>query len=200
MQKTKLTKILASIGVILFFVLVVIPPFTRKWYWNHMSQYAPPVPMSKWEKFSSTEGKFSAWFPGAPIEKTQLITNAITTSEEHLFYVNPDIQDGYVITYCDSEIFDEASKSGKAHELLEKSASIVVSKAKGTILSEQTAKFENYPAREFEYKAGGKANYSAKVKYILVGKRVYSLTAVFLTGNPYSEDRANFFNHFQLQE
>ena len=184
----------------LFFILVVIPPFTRKWYRNHSFQYAPSVPTSKWEKFSSAEGKFSAWFPGTPTETNQLVTNSITTAEEHLFCVNPDIQNGYIVGYCDSKIFDEANKSGKAQELLEKSESTVVSKAKGQILSEQITIFENCPAREFEYKAGGKANYSVKVKYILVGQRIYSLITVFPTGNPHPEDRVNFFNHFRLQD
>jgi tetrahydromethanopterin S-methyltransferase subunit B len=74
-----------------------------------------------------------------------------------------------------------------------------VAEANGNILSEQKTTFGDYPAREFEYKAGGKANYSAKVKYVMIGQRVYSLMAVFMTGNPYPEDRTTFFNSFRLQ-
>ncbi len=198
MCKVKWIKILAFVGVALLIVFVVIPPFTRKWYRNHLTKYAPPAPTSKWKKFSSTEGKFSIWFPGTPVETNQFITNSIMAAEEHLFYVNADIQDAYIITYCDNHKFEEFIKNGRAQGFLEKSESIVVAEANGNILSERETTFGSYPAREFEYKAGGKANYSVKVKYVMIGPRVYSLMAVFMTGSPYPEDRTTFFNSFQL--
>jgi hypothetical protein len=199
MRKSKWIKILASIGVIILIVFVVIPPFTRKWYRNHLLKYAPPAPTSKWQKFSSTEGKFSIWFPGTPAETNEFVTNSNMAAEEHIFNVNADIQDGYTVAYCDSDKFDEFMKNGKAQEFLEKSESIVVAEANGEILTQQETTFGNYPSREFEYKAGGKANYSVKVKYVMVGQRVYSLMAVYMTGNPYPQDRATFFKSFQLQ-
>jgi hypothetical protein len=190
---------LAFVGVTLLIVFVVIPPFTRKWYRNHLTKYAPPVPTSKWKKFSSSEGKFSIWFPGTPVETNQFITNSIMAVEEHLFYVSADIQDAYAVTYYDNHKFEEFIKNGRAQEFLDKSESIVVAEVKGNILSEQKTTFRGYPAREFEYKAGGKANYSVKVKYVMIGQRVYSLMAVFMTGSPYPEDRTTFFNSFRLQ-
>ncbi len=199
MLKSKWIRILAAIGVVLLIVFVVIPPFTRKWYKNHSIRYAPPVQTSKWKKFSSSEGRFSIWFPGAPVETNQFITNSIMAVEEHLFYVNADIQNAYVVAYYDNHKFEEFKKTGRAQEFLDKSESIVVAEANGHILSEQKTPFGGYPAREFEYKAGGKANYSVKVKYVMIGQRVYSLMAVFMTGNPYLGDRATFFNSFKLQ-
>jgi hypothetical protein len=199
MRKSKWIRILASIGVVFFIVFVVIPPFTRKWYRSHLLKYAPPAPTSKWKKFSSTEGKFSIWFPGTPVETNQFVTNSIVVAEEHLFNVNADIQDAYVVAYCDSEIFDEAMQNGKAQELLKKSELLVAANEEGKILSEQETTFGNYPAREFEYKAGGKANYSVRVKYVMTGQRIYSIITVFMTGNPYPGDRATFFNSFKLQ-
>ena len=67
-----------------------------------------------------------------------------------------------------------------------------------TRLFEQESKFESFPAREFEFAAGGKANFSARMKYILVGERVYEIYVVFLTANPYPEERKIFFNSFKL--
>ena len=199
MRKSKRIKILTFIGVVFLIVFVVIPPFARKWYRSHLKKHAPRVPTSKWKKFSSSEGKFSIWFPGTPVETNQFITNSIMAAEEHLFYVNADIQDEYAVAYCDNRKFEEFIKNGRAQEFLDKSESIVVAEANGKILSEQKTTFEGYPAREFEYKAGGKANYSVKVKYAMIGQRVYSLMAVFMTGNPYPEDRTTFFKSFQLQ-
>jgi hypothetical protein len=200
MTKSKWIKILTSIGIIFLIVFVVIPPFTRKWYKNHSVKYAPPVPVSNWEKFTSGKGKFSVWFPGTPAQTNQFVTNAIVTAEDHFFYVNPDIQDSYVVVYCDNEKFDDAIKNGKAQIFLEAYESLVVNQAEGKVLFEHETTFENFPSREFEYKAGGKANYSVRVKCIMVGQRVYSVMAVFLAGNPYPEDRETFFNSFRLQE
>ena len=151
------------------------------------------------KKFSTTEGKFSIWFPGTPDGNKPIHNKFNYHCRRASFYVNPDIQDAYIVAYCDSKKFDEAMKNGKAQELLEKSESLVVAEVKGKILSERETTFGSNPAREFEYKAGGKANYSVKVKYVMVGQRIYSLMAVFMTGNPYPQDRATFFNSFQLQ-
>jgi len=108
-------------------------------------------------------------------------------------------QNAFLVTYCDSLKFEEFTKNGRAQEFFGKSESIVVAEANGNILSEQKTTFGSYPAIEFEYKAGGKANYSVKVEYVMIGQRVYSLMAVFMTGNPYPEDRTTFFNSFRLQ-
>jgi hypothetical protein len=59
--------------------------------------------------------------------------------------------------------------------------------------------FGNYPAREYEYVAGGAANYSGRVKIIIVGQRVYQIATIFLTANPHPKDREFFFNSFQIQ-
>jgi hypothetical protein len=85
MRKSKWIKILASIGVIILIVFVVIPPFTRKWYRHHLLKYAPPAPTSKWRKFSSLEGKFSIWFPGTPVETNKFVTNSIMAVKEHIY-------------------------------------------------------------------------------------------------------------------
>jgi len=199
MRKSKWIKILASIGIIFLIVFVVIPPFTRKWYKNHSVIYAPPALVSNWKKFTSDEGKFSVWFPGTPVQTNQFVTNAIVTAEEHLFYVNPDIQDSYAVVYYDNEKFDDAIKNGKAQKVLKTSESLLVNEVEGKVLFEHETTFENFPSREFGYKAGGKANYSLRVKYIMVGRRVYSVIAVFHAGNPYPEDRETFFNSFHLQ-
>jgi hypothetical protein len=199
MRKSKWIKVLTSIGVVFLIVFVVIPPFTRKWYRNRLLNYAPPIPIDSWKKFSSSEGKFSIWFPGTPVETNQIAVNVFGSAEEHIFYVNTDIQDGYFIGYCDSEKFGEAIKSGSDQNFLESAESVVITEANGKVSFEQETTFENCPAREFEYKAGGKANYSVRVKYVMAGRRVYSISAIFLNGNPYLENRTTFFNSFHLE-
>ena len=55
----------------------------------------------------------------------------------------------------------------------------------GKIVFQQEIKLEDYPGREFEFAAGGKANYSGRIRVFLVGRRLYVLTVVFLTANPH---------------
>lgn len=177
--KSKKVKFLAifAIAILLFFVFV--PPLTRKWYRDHSVRYAPPVPANKWKEFLSSEGTFSVWFPGIPEETNQLFISPIGSVKQHIFYVNPDIQDGYIVGYSDSEKFNETVRSGKATQFLKTAESRVVKEEEGKVLFEQETMFGNYPAREFEYKAGGKANYAVRVKYIMVGPRLYCISAVF---------------------
>ena len=125
-------------------------------------------------------------------------SNVVVSVEERIFYVNPNVQNAFAVGYSDSPIFSRMGKLPDPQEFLKKSQSLVVSEAKGKVVFEQESKFGDYPAREFEYAAGGKANYSARVKYILVGPRVYSIYVVFLTTSPYPEERAIFFNSFKI--
>ena len=70
----------------------------------------------------------------------------------------------------------------------------------GKIVNQQETKFQNYPAREFEFQQGEKADYSGKVRLILVGRRIYNLVTVYLTANPHPSERAKFFDSFALNE
>jgi len=114
------------------------------------------------------------------------------------FYVNPNIQNAFAVGYSDSPIFFKMAKLPDPQEFLKKSESLAVLEAKGKVVFEQESKFQDFPAREFEYATGGKANYSVRVKYILVGERVYEIYVVFLTTNPYPEERTVFFNSFKI--
>jgi hypothetical protein len=60
-------------------------------------------------------------------------------------------------------------------------------------------KVEGFDARELEFAKGGKANYSGRVRFILVGHRIYTLVTVFLTANPHPQERAAFFDSFLLK-
>jgi hypothetical protein len=207
MRKSKWKKILASIGIVFLIVFVVIPPFTRRWYRNHSIKYAPPVPANNWKKFSSPEGEFSVWFPGNP-EQTNILSNFSRVDDEktvetaevetRIYYVNSNIQNSFAVGYCDSPLFSKAAKLPDPQVFLKQSQALQVAAEMGKVVFEQESKFEGNPAREFEYAAGGKANYSVRVKYILVDQRIYTIYVVYLTANPHPEDRAVFFNSFKI--
>lgn len=155
------------------------------------------LPINNWEKFSSADGKFSILFPGIP-ETTNVIAEYSTVSGvSHIFYVNYNIQNTFAVAYDDSPLFAKSSIKKDPQEFLKLTQSLWI-KEPGKIVFEQQSKFEGYPAREFEFAAGGKANYSIRVKMILVNQRVYLIYVIFLTANPHPADRATFFNSFSL--
>lgn len=205
MPKSKRLKIFLLVGISVFsFVFIVLPILGHAWRKKHQIWHPPIAPASSWKRFESNEGKFSVRFPGVP--ETTNILSSFSRAEDNLtikvqtqiFYVNPNIQNAFVAGYSDSPIFFKMAKLPDPQEFLKKSESLVVSEAKGKVVFEQESKFQDFPAREFEYAAGGKANYSVRLKYILVGGRVYEIYVVFLTTNPYPEERIIFFNSFKI--
>ncbi len=118
--------------------------------------------------------------------------------ETRLSYVNPNIQNSFAVGYCDSPLVSKAATSSDPQIFLKASQALAVEGTMGKIVFEQESKFAGCPVREFEYAAGGKANYSVRIKYILVGERIYLIYVVFLTANPYPEDRTFFFNSFKI--
>jgi hypothetical protein len=194
MLKSKWIKILVSIGVVLLIVFVVIPPFTRKWYRNHYSKYAPPASTSSWKKFSSSEGKFSVWFPGTPEYTNVTVGTHLGDIQQPCFFVWVDPQNEYAVGYCD---YPENLKLTSNQQFDAGQASIT--KKFGKIVFQQNIKFEDYPARDFEFVAGGRANFSGRVRLILKNDRLYQIMVIFLTANPHPSDRDVFFNSFRLQ-
>ena len=116
----------------------------------------------------------------------------------HLFYVNPNIQNSFAVGYSDSPKYARATRSSNPEVFLETSQFLMVSNLQGRVVYQQASTFEGFPAREFECVAGGKANYSTRVKYILAGQRIYQIYIVFLTVDPYPQERSIFFNSFKI--
>jgi hypothetical protein len=156
--------------------------------------------VQKWKNFSSADGRFSILFPGVP-EMTNMFIDVddqiATNVPNHIFYVNFNIQNSFAVAYEDSPLFVAPAITNDPQEFLKKTQSLMV-QAPGRILFERETNFDGYPSREFEYAAGGKANYSVRDKIILVKERVYSVYVIFLTAKPYPADDAVFINSFSL--
>ena len=184
----------AFIALTVLFIVVLRHELRRTPTFAH-----PPIaPTSSWKRFSSVEGRFSIFFPGIP-DHTSILTDEKANSEVHLFYVNANAQNSFAIGYRDSPMFSKMAVLPDPQAFLEKSEALWVAHSQGKVTYEQESKFKDYPAREFEYVAGGKANYSTRMKLILVGDRVYEIYVIFLTQNPYPQERTTFFNSFSLR-
>jgi hypothetical protein len=205
MSKAKRLGKVALVTVsILFFIFVLLLIAGRAWVKKH-PRLPPLIPTAaSWKQFKSDTGGFSAFFPGTP-ETTNISFTFPTTNgdqaitiEGPVFYVNPNIQNSFAVLFYDNAVFSKMSKSPDPKKFLKQTQSLMVSEHKGKIVFEQELQFQNFPAREFEYAAGGKANYSVRMKLILAGERVYQVYVVFLTTNPYPEERTTFFNSFKI--
>ncbi len=73
-----------------------------------------------------------------------------------------------------------------------------VGEAKPNSWTKHSLRVQNYPARELEFKAGGKTNFSGRIRLILVGKRIYSVMTFYSPGNPHPEDSLKFFDGFSI--
>lgn len=153
----------------------------------------------QWRRFSSEVGQFTASFPGTPQEKTDLTSTAAGEIEVHSFIVELQ-RFTYGICYSD---LPENLKLPGAEAVFDGSQDSTVKSVggrKAEVVAQETMVVAGFPAREFEFKAGGKANFSVRARMVLVGKRIYTLTTVFLTANPDPENRKKFFDSFSVRE
>ena len=195
MQKHKKIRIFAlAIGVLLLFFFIFIPLLGHIGN-SYLDRHPSEIPPSNWKKFSSDEGKFSVLFPGTPEEKVEPVSGSFGNAEIHYFAVWADKQTLYGINYSDSSKYLKVNPQ----ELFKKTQNLTVENQKGTIVFEQETTVDGFPAKEFEFIAGGKANSSFRIREILVGQRVYEVITVFLTTNPHPVNRDIFFNSFHVQ-
>jgi hypothetical protein len=194
-QISKTIKISALIGFALFFIFVVIPPFTRKWARNHFIRYSSIIPTNNWKKFTSLEGKFSIWFPGDP-ECTNVVVgiSGVDLTTPCYFVWNRQME--FAANYSVFPKILEKLTPAQKYDICQ----AAVGRDVGKIVFQKDILIEGYPAREFEYDVVGKVNYSGRVELLLVNDRLYQLIFIFLTGYPHPPDRDLFFNSLRFQK
>jgi hypothetical protein len=199
MQILRTIIIVVFAGVALVLPVFLLRPLIRhEAIKNHWITYPSIIPTKNWKRFTSDEGKFSVWFPGTPEETNLFLDAPFGKVQEHIFYVNLNPENSYAVGYCNSPKFSEFSKSSESKEFLKKCQEVIAEQEGRRIVYQKEIMIKNYPARDFEYVEGGKGNYSARIRYILVGDRIYAVFVVFLTANPHKLDRATFFESFSL--
>lgn len=156
--------------------------------------------IENWKRSSSVEGGFSALFPGDPETTNMTIEASTTNSQVHLVYVQPNVQNTFAVGWMDHTNNAVWAAGTNADRYLRFIQDSTVSQQPATVVFQQESRFDGYPAREFEFAAGGKANYSVRYKLILVHGRLYMIYIIFLTADPHPALRAVFFNSFSLNE
>jgi hypothetical protein len=167
---------------------------------NHWVKYPSIIPTQNWKYFSSKDGQFSALFPEVPVSTNVSEWISEENMEMHLFYAEADVDDWFGVGFVDNPMFAKTEIVQNSQQFLEKAQMITVSNETGRLVFQKELRSDGFPAREFEYVAGGKANYSVHFKLILVGSRMYEIYVIYLTANPLAEDQEIFLNSFHLQE
>ena len=113
----------------------------------------------------------------------------------HTFVSARGERDAYSVTYYD---FPAAMSSDPKLFLARVEAFMVVSQH-GQVTYYAQKPDGDHPGTEFEFAAGGKANFSMRTRLILVGNRVYAPAVLFHTGAPLPAECQPFFDSFSLQ-
>ena len=133
-------------------------------------------------------------FPGIPQYTNLTKTFQKVEVQTKEVYVNADIQNSYFVSTMDWSVLGKLSPQ----EIFDKGEANTAEACKGQTLFRQAMEIQGRPGCEYEYVAGGKANYSVRIRYVLDGARMYMLGVVFLTVNPHAEDRHIFFDSFHF--
>lgn len=165
---------------------------------NRPAQASPPSSqgsassLTNWQKFSSPEGKFSVLLPGTPKERQEGAQTPFGLIVYHAFAATQDAHHAYGAGYYD------LSNNSDAQSFLDRIQSLII--GPGKIMSSHNLQIAGYPGREFEFGPDQQGNYSARVRLVLVGQRIYVLTAIFLKSEPHPQECSAFFDSFSLQQ
>jgi hypothetical protein len=158
-------------------------------------KYPSVIPVKNWKTFSSAEGKYSVWFPGTPEVTNIILTVSNIDFSQSCYFVWADMQTEYAVNCGDYPKNLEKLKPEQQFDICQSGVTGKI----GKIVSQRDVKAGDYPSRDIEFIAGGKANYSGRIRLILANKRLYQIMVIFLTVDPHPADRDIFFNSFRVQ-
>lgn len=159
-------------------------------------QQPPATEAASWEKFSSSEGRFTFLVPTKPAAANQEVDTKVGKLMIYTFASKNNV--GYFMgTFGDYP--NDASDSAQAERILDGVRDGVIRGSKTTLISEKQRWIRGYPGREFT--GSGKVDgtdviYSWRV--YLVGRRLYQLVAATLDNDAGHPDVTKFLDSFDL--
>jgi hypothetical protein len=195
MPKNKRVKIFLVFGIIgVLFIFVFLPTLGHAWRKMHPVNFPSVVPVSQWKHYSSEDGKYHVLLPGIPKSTNETINSYDVDIVLHTTYVWADRQTQYAVNFSDYPKVIERLSFQQQFDASQKG----VADKFGNIVSQHDFKLGTYPARDFAFVAGGKANFSGKIRMVMVDRRLYQLMVIFLTKNPHEDDFKTFFDSFSI--
>jgi hypothetical protein len=153
----------------------------------------PASPLYGWEKYNSPDHTFTAIFPARPEERQKTEQTPQGEIQVHAFATQDSANNGYSVACYDFPPIHDDPKM-----FLAKLEQIIVNEQQAKVTSYKPLQVGNYPGTEFEFVAGGKANYSGKCRLILVGQRAYALLIFYLTAGPQPAASEAFFDSLTI--
>lgn len=146
----------------------------------------------QWRTFESAAGKFEVAFPGEPVTKRGKIRTDMGDVPSTWHTAGDGADATYDVRYSDYPKAGIARLT--AAKLLDAARDGLVFQSKGTLISEQPFKLGKLAGREHEIKGEDGMRY--RIRLLLVGNRLYQLTA--MARPPARADEDRFFGSFQL--
>ena len=132
---------------------------------------APEAKPESWQKFTSTEGRFSVEFPGSPTHSTKA---AGPSGNVPLYMYSLATSAAYGVSYFDSASTDEGPDAAK--KALDLSVQGVIKDYGSEQLSVSETVVESNPGRLLTKRLAN--GYTLRVKMLLVGARQYQITCI----------------------
>lgn len=130
-------------------------------------------PISRtWQTYTAPDGTFSVELPGKPSVETISVPLEGRTVPMTLVSVNPTSSTVYACSYVE----DEAVAKKSSDQALESARDGSLRKTEGTVINQKRLTVQGYPALEMQANARG--NSLLDSRFIIVGKRLYTIMAV----------------------
>lgn len=158
------------------------------------------VAQSVWQRFTSTEGRFSILFPGEP-ERSQQPLNVGTTDESILYLFRVERpKEGiiYFVAYLDLPLSNPAEISPDVKAIaLDSGQSGFLKGAGATLVSASKTSLAGHPGKDFKFQQAGR--FVGRARFFLVGARLYQIVAVVDAKRERSLDKSidGFIKSFQ---
>jgi hypothetical protein len=147
-----------------------------------------------WKKFESTEGRFSVDLPGAPKEDQQKIPTPAGVLEQRSYLVKGDTH-AFGVMYADYP--PNIVTPGATDTLLDGAVDGAAKGVGGTANTRRPVTVSGHPGRAFETPTNQGYDYDARM--VLVKNRLYQLVITSRPGVLKPEDKARFFESFNVQ-
>lgn len=148
-----------------------------------------------WEKFSSSEGAFSALMPGTPTQQVRTAKTSSGLVDAYMFLVERrDV--AYVVAYSDYP--NPMIQAGTPKLILDGARDGAVANVQGKLVRESVISLDGHQGRELQIESpGGKVTVTARL--FLVDRRLYQVMVLMHNDKASSEDVNKFLDSFRIQ-
>jgi hypothetical protein len=136
------------------------------------------VAQSVWQRFTSSEGRFSVLFPGEP-EQSQQPLNDGTSSESTLYIFRVERSQElvvYLVAYLDIALPSEGASANLKETALDSGQQGFLKGSGATLVSASKTSLGGHPGKDFKFQKAG--SFVGRARFFLVENRLYQIVAI----------------------